>query len=88
MRISYTLLCCLVLLFVAARAGRAMDGVGQNGGNAPEPASIVMVGIGLAAGGYAVHRNRRARARRIAGPAFRSRPEPPSGFPAEPGDAR
>ena len=62
MKTLYALLSCLVLLVVAAGAARAMDGVTQGGGDTPEPSSMVMVGIGVAAGGYAVYRNRRARA--------------------------
>lgn len=61
-RMLWIPLCRPVLLFVAARAASAMDGVTQGGGtDTPEPSSLVMAGIGLAAGGYALWRSRRTR---------------------------
>ncbi len=50
-----------IFLFLATLAQQSfgMEGVPGPGGSAPEPASILLVGIGIAAGGYAVYRSRR-----------------------------
>ena len=62
MRTPYAWLCCLLVLIVWGGAARAMDGITQNGGDdAPEPSTMVLVGVGLAAGGFAAWRSRRTK---------------------------
>ena len=61
MKISYVFMYCLLSFLAWSGAALAMDGVIQPGEDAdtPEPATVVLVGIGLAAGGFAVWRSRR-----------------------------
>lgn len=47
------------LLLALSMTAFAMSGVPGPGGSTPEPSTFLLVGIGLAAGGYAVYRGRR-----------------------------
>jgi hypothetical protein len=50
----------LLLLVGVVRAASAIDGIPHNGdAQTPEPSSFILTCTGLAAGGYAVYRNRR-----------------------------
>ena len=75
MRASCVLLYGLLSLVVWGGAARAMDGINQNGGaDAPEPSTVVLMGIGLAAGGFVAWRSRRTKRQRGTGDADSSAP--------------
>jgi hypothetical protein len=61
MKISYVFMFCLLSLLAWSATAIAMDGVIQPdpGADTPEPATVVLVGVGLVAGGFAVWRSRR-----------------------------
>ena len=70
MRTSYALLYCLLSLVVWGGIACAMDGVNQTvGADTPEPSTVVLMGIGLVAGGFVAWRSRRTKRQRGTGDA-------------------